>query len=140
MKRMVWLVAGVLFLSHAVFGATQLISNGSFEIKPHAPWEFAGNKDGLEVIAGDPAGAHTGKKYLVMANDPGPVNQRVFQTITIPTNAIAVQLSYYWAEFSTDDDDEAFRFRALIVNNNPDQDILSNLDVQFNDNSAYRQK
>src|ERR1044071_8035064 len=108
MKRTAPLLPICLFLlvsSLPGFGQIQLITNGGFE---------SGN-DGWSLLA-QPAGAlpgarsnptipHSGSVNMVMGNISGttasPITQVVYQNLTIPTNAVSVQLTYWYNIYST---------------------------------------
>src|SRR5436305_1309035 len=125
MRRTVWLALGVILLGRALFGATQLISNGGFESVSVVPWQIVGDPGSTPLF--NPLQSHSGSYFLTMGNANGPSAQGVFQVITIPTNAIVVPYTYFW-NVSSIDAGGAVKFRALIVNTNVGQTILSNLD------------
>src|SRR3954470_9160353 len=94
-------LALLLFVAVArnVSAETQLISNGGFEIGLSS-WTVAGSA-GASVVTNS-AAAHAGSSaYLSLGNVSG-AGQAVYQTITIPTNAIYPTLTYFWSVISAD--------------------------------------
>jgi uncharacterized repeat protein (TIGR02543 family) len=78
---------------------TQLIVNGGFE-SGLSPWQIlAGNSSSFAGV--QTGAANSGSSFLSMGNVSG-ASQDVYQTITIPTNAIYPTLSYFWNEQSSD--------------------------------------
>ncbi|HEX4265249.1 MAG TPA: Ig-like domain-containing protein [Verrucomicrobiae bacterium] len=137
MRRIaVWMVVAIGFLlGRETFAATQLITNGGFEGVSSAPWQ-----PGLALstipIVNIPTNANTGNNYLNLGNVGGIVSERVFQTVTIPTNTLLAQYTFFWASTSSDPANTV-AFTPYILNTN--QVVLINPGTAFNGNSAYQQ-
>src|SRR5690349_19220652 len=102
MRRIgVFLVAIGLLLGRVAFGATELIANGGFESFSTAPWQVVGNLTGINFVSNQ-SQAHTGTNFLTMGNVNGPQAQRVFQVVTIPSDTILADYSYFFSDTSTD--------------------------------------
>src|SRR5581483_1056896 len=100
--RRVLLAGFVLGCVCAAIGQTQLISNGGFENGSATPWILTNVfPSGGPDIADNISQAHGGVKFLSLGNASG-ADQQAYQTITIPSNAIAAGLSYFWNYNSTD--------------------------------------
>src|SRR4051794_37512276 len=103
MKRIVRLfpLLSLLVLSLPAFAQTQLITNGGFEFGNDG-WFITGVGAGTRANATIP---HSGNVNMVMGNVSGtaaqPIVQLVYQYVTIPTNAVDVQLSYWYNIYST---------------------------------------
>src|SRR5690242_16375574 len=97
----VLLLAVGLLLGRSAFGVQQLIVDGGFESLSTAPWQVAGSI-GSSVTFAQGTGANTGTGFLLMGHQAGPLIQDVFQQVSVPTNTLLVQFSYFWAMNSTD--------------------------------------
>ena len=91
------LLAGLLCgVSSHVFGQTQLITNGGFELG-NSSWAFSGLGANVKQ---NPSIPHSGQANLVMGNISS-TNQAVSQTIKIPTNTVVARLRYFYNIYST---------------------------------------
>src|SRR5438132_9129454 len=82
---------------HPAFGATQLITDGGFE-SGGAGWVSAGL--GAQVFNNGSI-SHSGSAYLAMGRI-NSADQAVFQSITIPSNAISASLTFFYNIYSGD--------------------------------------
>jgi hypothetical protein len=134
MRRIVVLVlAAGLLLGRVGFAATQLITNGGFEVTSGAPWQLSGNLTSVPVVVDEPI-AHTGNDFLSLGNANGTNSQGVFQTITIPTNTLVARFSYFWGCSTGLDTPGIDQFNSLVVNT---QGTVS-LDQEFSFNTGYQ--
>src|SRR5690242_19555506 len=91
--RKFFFLAGILTLfSFAALGQSQLILDGDFESPNFSVWTISGTG---ATIATDAAGALSGSHYLTMGHVATAQAQTAYQTISIPSNAVSVTLSYY---------------------------------------------
>jgi hypothetical protein len=122
-SRIFVLAAAIGFLfGQSAFGVTQLVTNGGFE-SGSAGWQFQGSLVNVPVFT-NPNLANRGTNFLSMGNQNGAVpavQQGVFQTVTIPTNTLLAQYSFYWNVLSSVDPADSVQFTAFITdtNNNP---------------------
>jgi hypothetical protein len=82
----------------AALGQTQLIINGGFESQNQGEWQISGLGAGIKD---NPAAAYDGSDYLALGGGSAASLQSAYQTITIPTNTVAAELSYYYNVYST---------------------------------------
>lgn len=137
MRRIgIFLVAIGCLFGRETFGASELIQNGGFESFSTAPWQFVGTLTGIS-FSQNPLFAHTGNGYLNMGNVNGPAVQGVFQVVTIPTNALLANFSYF-VSASSSDPASTSQLSALIVDTNATQDILTNLFGDLNGSYGYQ--
>jgi Big-like domain-containing protein/List-Bact-rpt repeat protein len=130
------LAIGLLF-GRETFGATELMVNGGFET-PTAPWQFQGNFTGIS-FSSNPTFAHTGNNFLSMGNVNGTQFQRVFQVVTIPTNTILAEYSYFCSGVSTDPANTS-ELLAFVVTTNGSATLTNALHVDLNGNFSYLQR
>jgi hypothetical protein len=118
--RLGFLVAIGFLFGQVAFGATELITNGGFEVSSGAPWQVSGALAAVPVVVNQPV-AHSGNAYLQIGNVNGTNSQGVFQTITIPTNTLVARFSYFWGcsigTSPNTDPTGADQFNSLIVLN-----------------------
>jgi hypothetical protein len=134
-RKAAFLVAIGFLFGRVVFGATELISNGGFESPAPTPWQFISPLTAVPVVS-NPANAHNGNNYLQLGDANGPNVQAVYQTVTIPTNALLASYTYFWGASSADPASST-EFASLVVDTN--QTILTVLDEEANGNSGYQQ-
>jgi hypothetical protein len=136
MNRKLLLAAGLILFLHGALAQTELITNGGFENNTSDPWITS---DAGVAIGNSPGRAHSGTHYLTMGTVMS-ANQTVTQDFTVPTNAAAVALTYFWAVLS--DNTAGFdQLQVLIVNSNHTA-ILATVDTQSNSStkgSYFRQ-
>ena len=129
----VLLAIGLLF-GRSAFGVTQLITNGDFEAASPAPWQPALGL-GSVTIGTIQTNANTGNQYLTLGNFRGIASARVFQTVTIPTNAIFAPCNFFLAATSTDPADTV-QFSAYVLDSNGN--LLTTLSSGFNSDFSYQ--
>lgn len=122
---------GFLF-GRVAFGATQLIVNGGFELGTNG-WQFTGNLTTVPIVS-NPAETHSGNNFLSLGNAGGVVNEGVFQTVVIPTNALLAQFSYFWGSSIGNDPAGSDVFQAIVATGSS-----TVLDQQLSANSGYQQ-
>jgi hypothetical protein len=115
MKRRIVLAGLLACLSSVVFGQTQLISNGGFELV-EAPWTGGGSPASSQLL-NNAAIAHTGSGYLEMGGFAS-ASQYLYQTVTFPTNAIDETFSFYYNFFSSVSGSSTLQFEARIYDTN----------------------
>jgi hypothetical protein len=113
MKIKIVLASVLVLLLRSASAQTELVVNGGFESNAVAPWQFVQVVPGAQVF-NDPPKARSGSSYLSMGNN-GNADQAVFQTVTIPTNAVLASLGFYWNVASGDASDTLY---VMIVNAN----------------------
>jgi hypothetical protein len=114
MRNRLGLVLAIGFLfGRVAFGATQLITNGGFELGTNG-WQFSGNLTTVPVVT-NPGLAHNGVNYLSLGNAGGPVTEGVFQSVVIPTNTLLAQFTYFWGGATGTDPVGADQFAAAVV-------------------------
>ncbi len=84
-------------LASAALGQTQLIVNGGFESQNGGEWVISGLGAGIRDST---TAAHSGMGYLAFSGAGGGSAQAAYQTITVPTNTVAAELSYYYNVYS----------------------------------------
>ncbi len=89
------LVSGMM---SAALGQTNLIINGGFELPNGGEWQISGLGAG---IRDSPIVAYDGIGYLALGGASSGSLQTVYQTITIPANAVDATLVYYYNVYST---------------------------------------
>jgi hypothetical protein len=82
----------------AALGQTQLIVNGGFESPNEGQWQISGLGAAIKDNA---AIAYDGMGYLALGGASAGGLQTVYQTVTLPTNTVAAELSYYYNVYST---------------------------------------
>ena len=97
MKTEVLLAGLVSCLAGAALAQTQLIVNGGFESQDAGEWQSSGMGAGLQFNS---SLAHTGAGYLALGGVTSGALQTVYQTITLPTNTVRAELSYYFNVYS----------------------------------------
>jgi hypothetical protein len=122
MKRRIVLAGLLACLSSVVFGQTQLISNGGFELV-EAPWTGGGSPASPQLL-NNAAIAHTGLGYLEMGGFASD-SQYLYQTVTFPTNAIDETFSFYYNFFSSVSGSSTLQFEARIYDTN--NNFLTNI-------------
>src|SRR5215467_11398650 len=90
MRKFFFLAGFLTSFSFATLGQTELIQDGDFESPIFTAWNISTGA-GIRINS---AGAHSGANYLSMGNNSLQV-QLVYQTITIPSNAVAATLKFY---------------------------------------------
>src|SRR6476619_968141 len=126
MNRKLLLAIGLVCFLHSVLAQTEVITNGGFETGTIDPWEHGGA--GI-AIGSNPGQAHSGTHYLTMGS-VSSANQFVTQDFTIPTNAAAVALTYFWAVLS-DNTTTPDQLLVRIIKSDHNT-ILANVDMQSN--------
>jgi hypothetical protein len=107
------LLAGLMScVMSAALGQTQLMINGGFESQNEGEWQISGLGAG---IRDNPAVAYDGIGYLALGGASAGILQTVYQTITIPGNTVAAELTYYYNVFSSSQS-SSDQFGAFIVN------------------------
>ncbi|HEY2081197.1 MAG TPA: hypothetical protein VGI88_00305, partial [Verrucomicrobiae bacterium] len=136
MRRIaVWVVVAIgCLLGRETFAVTQLITNGGFEAASSAPWQPALALSSIPIVD-NPINARTGNNYLNLGNVGGVVSERVFQTVTIPTNTLLAQYTFFWAATSADPANTV-AFTPVILNTS--QGVLIDPGTAYNGNSAYQ--
>jgi hypothetical protein len=86
------LAALLLGAFSTAFGQTNLIVNGGFESPDQGEWVISGS--GAE-IASNTNLAYSGAGYLSMGN-MSAVSQYAYQTVTVPSNAVAMTLQFFY--------------------------------------------
>jgi len=129
------LVAIGFLFGRVAFGATELITNGGFEVSSGVPWQVSIGPATVPVVNG-PAVPHSGSYYLSLGNFTGINTQAVFQTITIPTNTLLARFTYFWASAIGNDVAGLDRFDAVLQTNGGS----ASLDTQFSANVGYYQQ
>src|SRR5262245_28912116 len=127
-SRAVFLLATVLLFGRGTFGATQLITNGGFEFVSSAPWQLAGTFPAGTGVVPSPGQAHSGNNLLILGKIPGADVQNAFQTISIPSNALAASLSYFW-NVSSGDPAGSVGLVSLISTTNANPTVLKGVDT-----------
>ena len=122
MKRRIVLAGLLACLSSVVFGQTQLITNGGFELV-EAPWTGGGSPASPQLL-NNAAIAHTGSGYLEMGGFASD-SQYLYQTVTFPTNAIDETFSFYYNFFSSVSGSSTLQFEARIYDTN--NNFLTNI-------------
>src|ERR1039457_5667748 len=122
MKRRIVLAGLLTCLSSVVFGQTQLISNGGFELV-EAPWTGGGSPASPQLL-NNAAIPHTGLGYLEMGGFASD-SQYLYQTVTFPTNAIDETFSFYYNFFSSVSGSSTLQFEARIYDTN--NNFLTNI-------------
>jgi hypothetical protein len=122
MKRRIVLAGLLACLSSVVFGQTQLISNGGFELV-ETPWTGGGSPASPQLL-NNAAIAHTGSGYLEMGGFASD-SQYLYQTVTFPTNAIDETFSFYYNFFSSVSGSSTLQFEAQIYDTN--NNFLTNI-------------
>lgn len=122
MKRRIVLAGLLACLSSVVFGQTQLITNGGFELV-EAPWTGGGSPASPQLL-NNAAIAHTGSGYLEMGGFASD-SQYLYQTVTFPTNAIDETFSFYYNFFSSVSGSSTLQFEARIYDTN--NNLLTNI-------------
>lgn len=129
MKRIavVFLLAVGVLLGRSAFGVSQLIIDGNFtSISPLLYWNEGGNSQtGINFFP--PNGA-----YLSMGNANGPIVQEVFQTVTVPTNTILLQVSYFWQMSDTNDPTSSAELSSFVADSNDVPLAGGGIDNEFN--------
>lgn len=122
---MVLLAAG-LFVSRSVFGVSQLIQDGGFEspLGGSGPWQLSGTLSGISFANSPGGGVNGSSGFLSMGNNGGTTTQQVFQPVNIPTNALLLQVGYFWSLASTDSPNGALQFTSSINDTNGNQLVL----------------
>src|SRR5882724_9134570 len=114
MRNRLGLVLAIGFLfGRVAFGATQLITNGGFELGSLG-WQVSGNLVNVPVV-NNSAQAHSGNSFLSLGNAGGVVTEGTFETILIPTNTLLAQFSYFWGSAIGTDPAGADQFSAVVV-------------------------
>src|ERR1051325_4970782 len=91
MRKFLFLAGFLASFPFAAFAQTELIQDGDFESPIFTAWSISTGAG----IKNTPAGAaHGGANYLSLGNNSLQV-QLVYQTITIPSNAISAKLTFY---------------------------------------------
>jgi hypothetical protein len=122
----VFLLAVGLLLGRSAFGVSQVVSNGQFNaLSPSAYW-------GILPVSTTQAGINFESGFLSLGNVPGPLTNYVFQTVTIPTNTIFAQYSFYLSA-SSFDFPGAGAFTPLVVDS-AGISVLTNLGAVGNNN------
>jgi hypothetical protein len=134
MRKLAIIMAGVLSsFSFAAFGQTQLIGDGDFESPIFSPpWTISGTGATVGSTAGF---AHGGTKYLSLGNVATAAPQSAFQTITIPSNAVAATLTYYYNILSPGAS-AADLFEVLIIQSGGAFTVLDERSGQNTDGAA----
>jgi List-Bact-rpt repeat protein/Big-like domain-containing protein len=95
----------LLVSSLSSFGQTELVTNGGFENGNNGWSMFASPPSALPGARSNPTIPHSGSVNMVMGNISGtaanPIIQVLYQDITIPSNAVNAQLSYWYNIYST---------------------------------------
>ena len=112
----------------AALGQTNLIINGDFDLPNEGEWQISGL--GAEILY-SPAVAYDGAYYLALGGNPSP--QTVYQTITIPTDAVAVTLQYYYNVYSTSLSSSDWMQSDIVY---PDNTLAAMVDTETGANSA----
>ena len=129
------LAVGCLLLGRSAFGVSQLIQDGGFEsLDPLGFWTVGGNSQtGVSFF---PNVAHTGLESLQMGNANGPIIQEVHQTVTVPTNTILLQVSYFWQMIDTNDTTDSAEFTAFLADSSDVPLVGGTIDNEFNQSST----
>ncbi len=105
-KSLVGLLAALLLLARPVLGVTQLIVNGDFTADdPAFDWNY--------LLGPQTNGILFQPGFVSMGNSTSAVQQVVSQSVIIPPDTLAAQLSFVWSGTSTDGKNQG-GFRALI--------------------------
>lgn len=135
-NKAVWVLVAIgLLLGRTTFASIQLISNGGFENGSSAPWQPSLALSSVPIV-NIPTNANTGNNYLNLGNVGGVVSERVFQTVTIPTNTLLAQYTFFLAETSSDPAGTV-QFTPYILNTN--QAVVLNPGSEPNSNFSYQQ-
>jgi hypothetical protein len=134
-NKAVWLVVAIGFLlGRTTFAATQLITNGGFELGPGF-WQTSGSLANLPAPVVTGSTAHSGANYLSMGNIDGVNGEGVFETITVPTNTLLARFTYFWGCAVGNDTAGLDLFGSAIFNNN----ATTTLDQELSANTGYQQ-
>ena len=112
MKNTMFLAGLMSCAVSAALGQTQLIINGGFESQNAGEWQISGLGAG---IRDNPNIAYDGIGYLALGGASAGNLQTVYQTITIPNNTVAAELTYYYNVFSSSLS-SSDQFGAFILN------------------------
>ncbi len=126
-KRIAVLVCLLFSIIHPVFGQTQLIVNGGFELGS-APWTITGA--GASIF-NNGAGAFSGSYFLTMGN-VSSVSQYAYQSITFPTNLIAASLSFELEVLTTDTSGNADSVLNAYLTDSNGVNLITNLGSESN--------
>src|SRR4051812_19283882 len=136
MRRIAVVLVAIGFLfGRGAFGATQLITNGGFEVTSGTPWQTSGALANVPVVT-NPALTHGGNSFLSLGNANGVVSEGVFQTLIIPTNTLVARFTYFWGGSIGVDPAGVDQFNSLIVSA---RHGTVNLDQQLSANTGYQQ-
>lgn len=127
-KTVVFLLAVGVLLAPSAFGVQQLIQDGSFaSLDPLLYWSEGGNSSAGINFFEDGANS-----FLSMANANGPIIQEVFQTVTVPTNTILLQVSYFWEMADTNDPTDSAELSSFLADSTDVPLTGGGIDNEFN--------
>jgi hypothetical protein len=131
MKNTMVLAGLVSCVTSVAIGQTNLIVDGGFETQNQTVWVISGPE---ARIVDNPAFAYEGNDYLSLGGFTSGATQIAYQTVTIPTNTLAAELSYYYNVYSTSQS-SSDEFGAFIFY--PDSDTpTATVDEETGANSA----